>query len=127
MSMTTELETGNPNSGHYILEQLKKSGSDLNKKHEISFWLYMPNKDAALQAAKRARATGLEVDIATPNEESESGDWLCLLYCPHIPDEQLLDGISQFCIQLADELKGRFDGWESSLELPDHSDRPESD
>ena len=123
--MTIDLETDNPNSGHFILEQLRKNGSDINKKHEISFWLYMPDEAAAIKAAEKARATGLHVDIASPQEDAESTDWLCMLYCPHIPDEAILDGISRFCIELAEDLKGRFDGWESSLELPDKPSREE--
>ena len=111
------MEVINPNSGAFILDQLQKSGSDLNRKHEMSFWLYFPSKKSAQQAARRAKAAGLKPEISPPLENSSDSKWLCLLYCPHVPDETLLDGISLFCAELAAKFNGNFDGWESSLEL----------
>ena len=107
----------NPNSGAFILEQLQRFGSDVNRKHEVSFWLYFPTKVSAQQAAHRAEAAGLNPEISPPLKDSSASNWLCLLYCPHVPDESLLDGISQFCTGLALEFKGQFDGWEASLKL----------
>ena len=109
----------NPYSGKSILEQIQRFGSDVNRKHEISFWLYFPNEDSAQQAAHRAESTGLKPEVSQPLKKSGDSKWLCLLYCPHIPDEGLLNGISQFCAQLASEFNGMYDGWESSLELKD--------
>ena len=107
----------NPNSGAFILEQLQKSGSHLDRKHEVSFWLYFPTEEPARQAARCAQSAGLKPEVSPPLKDSSDSKWLCLLYCPHIPDEGLLDGISAFCNRLASEFHGKFDGWESSLEL----------
>ncbi len=68
-------------------------------------------------ATRRAETAGLKPEVAPPLKDGGSASWLCLLYCPHIPDEGLLDGISQFCTKLATDLNGQFDGWEASLEL----------
>ncbi|MBL7993958.1 ribonuclease E inhibitor RraB [bacterium] len=46
---------------------------------------------------------------------SVDDQWLCLLACPQVPDEALIDGVIQFCIDLASNLGGEFDGWESPL------------
>ena len=115
--MKEEIEMTNPNSGEFILEQLRKCGSNVNREHEVSFWLYFPSEDLAQQAAQRAESTGLKPEVSPPLNDSSDPKWLCLLYCPHVPDESLLDGISQFCTDLASEFNGNFDGWEASLEL----------
>ncbi len=106
-----------PNSGKFILNQLREFGSDVNHKHEFSFWLYFPSEDLAQQAARRAEITGLKPEVSPPLEDLPDSKWLCLLYCPHIPDESILDGIGQFCEELASEFNGNFDGWETRMEF----------
>ena len=34
------------------------------------------------------------------------------------PDERILDSLNKFCSNQADECGGKFDGWETRLELP---------
>jgi len=115
--MRRDTQAINPYSGEFILEQFQRFGSDLNRKHEVSFWLYFPTESSAQQAAHRAEAAGLKPEVSPPLEDSRDPQWLCLLFCPHVPDESLLDGISQFCADLASEFNGKYDGWEASLEL----------
>lgn len=109
----------NPNSGRFILEQLQRFGSDINRKHEVSFWLYFPSEDLAQQAARRAESAGLKPKVSPSLKDSRDCQWLCLLYCAHVPDEGLLDGISQFCVELTSQFSGKYDGWEARLELED--------
>ena len=104
-----------PFSGKTILTQLKRSGSNLDSKHEVSFWLYFPDERRARQAARWAEETGLTVEVSSPLKESEDSQWLCLLYCPHIPDESLLDGVSQFCVDLALEFNGKFPEYPNNI------------
>lgn len=115
--MNQDASENNPHSGAFILEQLQRFGSDVNRKHEVSFWLYFPGEAAARQAARRGASTGLQAEVSPPLKGIEDSAWLCLLYCPHVPDESLLDGISNFCNDLALEFGGKYDGWEASLEL----------
>ena len=107
----------NPYSGAFILEQLQRFGSDMNRKHEVSFWLYFPNEFSAQQAARRGESAELQAKVSPPPKNYNGSQWLCLLYCPHVPDESLLDGISNFCMELASEFGGKYDGWEASLEI----------
>lgn len=107
----------NPYSGSFVLKQLQRFGSDVNCKHEMSFWLYFPSEELAQQAAHRAEAAGLKPEVSPPLKDLRNSQWLCLLYCPHVPDEGLIDSISKFCTDLASEFKGKYDGWEASLEL----------
>jgi hypothetical protein len=120
--MNEDKELINPNSGEFILKQLRRFGSHMDRSHEISFWLYFPSEYLAKQAAQRAETTGLKSEVSPPLKDVPGSKWLCLLYCPHIPDESLLDGISQFCTDLTSEFNGQFDGWETSLELDEGED-----
>jgi len=107
----------NLSSGKIIIDQLRRFGSDLSCKHEISFWLYFPSKNLADRAAHYAGESGLEPYVYPPQENSPDTNCLCLIYCKHIPDESLLDEATKFCINLASEFNGELDGWESRLEL----------
>jgi hypothetical protein len=109
----------NSSSGKFILQQLERFGSDVEKRHEMTFWLYFPSQDNAQQAASLARSHGLRAEIVRSRADSENHRWLCLLQCPHVPDEALLDGISQFCGEITARFDGLFDGWETRLELAD--------
>ncbi len=115
--MHEDMAEENPCSGEMILEQLRKFGSDVSRKHEVSFWLYFGSEDSARRAAHRAKTAGLKPELSPPSKDSRDSQWLCLLYCPHIPDEGILDAVSRFCMELADEFDGKYDGWEASLEL----------
>ena len=101
------------------MEQLQRFGSDVNRTHEISFWLYFPNEESAQHAARRGESSGLKVEVSPSLKGCGDSQWLCLFYCPHVPDEVLLDGISQFCTDIASEFGGEYDGWEARLELKD--------
>ena len=104
-------------SGKFILEQFRKFGSAMEQKHEMTFWIYFPSENKAQQAGIHAKNAGLNPQIIPPRNESFDSQWLCLLYCSHVPDEEILDGITGFCIDLASDYGGVYDGWESRLEL----------
>ncbi len=113
------LENKNPDSGGFVLEFLKKWGSDVNRKHEFTFWLYFPEEEQARKAGRKAEDSGFGTEILPPLEDMKNPAWLCLLYCPHIPDEELMDGIINYSKELAREFNGKFDGWETMIELPE--------
>ena len=91
----------------------------------MSFWLYLRDESAAQKVAQRGENAGLRAEVIPSAVKSGEQQWLCLFYCPHIPDESILDNISKFCSDLADEFDGKFDGWEACLELPDGADLKE--
>ena len=106
-----------PHTGQFVLDQLQRFGSHLDRTHEVTFWLYFPSEEASQGAAARARHAGLHPEVSPPLSDEPDRLWLCLLSLPHIPDETILDGIFDFCEQLALAFDGKFDGWESSIEL----------
>ena len=103
-----------PNSGSFIVDWLKQTGSDLDREHEFFFYMYFPRQSLARAAADRLASTGLKVDVDASLKDEE---WLCLVACPQIPNERRLDGMVNFLRALSSEYFGNFDGWESSLEL----------
>ncbi len=105
------MSPSHPYSGESVIQQLKRFGSNLDEKHEMSFWLYFPEEKTARRAADRAKKTGLSTEVV----RSVDNRWLCLILCPHAPDEALIDAVMEFSIGLASEFGGEFDGWESSL------------
>ncbi len=123
--MSEDHETNNPNAGSFILEQLRESGSNLDEKHEVTFWIYFPSKLQADEAARRADEAGLHPEVSESTSDDAEQKWLCLLHCAHIPDESILDGIDAFCTQLAEDFNGKFDGWEARLELEEGAVPPQ--
>ena len=121
--MSKDAPESKPFSGAFILEQLQRFGSNMNRKHEVSFWLYFPNELSAQQAARRGKSAGLQAEVSPPLKDYNNSQWLCLFYCPHVPDESLLDGISGFCMDLALEFGGKYVGWEASLEIGEEKNR----
>jgi len=117
--MSDNLNITDPNPGDLIIKQLKKWGSDVTQTHKFTFWLYFPEEQLAKYASLKAENAGFEVETSPLLKDEKSLAWLCLLYCPHVPDEELLAGIVRFCIKLAEEFDGKFDGWETRLELPE--------
>lgn len=106
-----------PNSGEFIKQQLEMLGSDINRTHDVSFWLYFENQRKARLALSRGRSAGLDGEVAKAAVPGREVRWLCLLVCQHIPDEHILDRVSEFCADLARNIGGHFDGWEAKLEL----------
>ena len=117
--MNDEHQIFKPYTGKFILEQLERFGSSISHTHEFTFWLYFPTKELAQKASKQAIKSGFDVDISFSDYDKLNPQWLCLLFCPHIPDEELLDAISRFCLKLASDFNGKYDGWETKMELPE--------
>lgn len=62
--MNQENDSINPNAGEFILSQLEQFGSNLKRKHEVTFWLYFPSEASARNAARRAENAGLKPDVS---------------------------------------------------------------
>jgi len=106
-------EPVDPNSGSFILDQLRGAGSNVGKEHEFSFWMYFPTEDLAGQARERLAAMGFEVSVSPPLPDYT--DWLCLAYARLIPNESQLEDLSRRLKSLTAEYCGKYDGWESGL------------
>lgn len=115
MSFNTKLTRSY--SGEFIINQLQKFGSDINQKHDFTFWFYFPTEKLAKKAGFRAEKAGFKSEISPPLIKIPNSGWLCLLILPHVPDEIILDGITAYCQKLAKDYNGKYDGWETKMKL----------
>jgi regulator of RNase E activity RraB len=91
-----------------VLVQLRKSGSDLSKPHQIEFFLYFPTRAVAEKASLDIRDAGFEVEVRAAGQ----GDsWLCFAKKTMIPSLANLQGIRQNFMALAGSMNGEYDGW----------------
>ena len=104
-----------PNSGSFILHQLRGVGSNMGREHEFSFWMYFPTEDSAGRAKDRLDTMGFEVSVSPPLPNYN--DWLCLAYARLVPNESQLEDLGRRLQSLTSEYCGRYDGWESELLL----------
>jgi len=93
---------------HLVLVQLRKSGSDLSKPHNIEFFLYFPTQSVAKNASLKIRDAGFEVEV----RRAGLGDsWLCFATKTMIPALPDLQKIRQNFMALAGSMNGEYDGW----------------
>ena len=99
-----------------LIDQLRKSGSDPFKPHDVDFFMAFPSQESAEQIAARLRAEGFDADV---KDAPENGD-LCFSLHAHksmkltVPDMQEL---SRRLTDAATEKGGRYDGW-SAKQVP---------
>lgn len=105
--------TGDPNSGTFICNHLRLSGSNTALAHEFTFWMYFPSRELASQV--EACLTGMGFTVELSPSMDESADWLCLVGTKLVPRESTLDHLSRRMQSIATEYCGKYDGWESEL------------
>ncbi len=93
-----------------MLELLSKLGSDVNKLHEVSFWMYFKLEDRAYKAAAELSKQGFTVDVSPPHDGHDK--WLCLAFTHIVPRFPTLEKYRKRLTTLAERHEGEFDGWE---------------
>jgi len=93
-----------------LIDQLRKSGSDPFKPHDVDFFLVFPTIEAAEMIAARYRTEGFDADIV---DKPENGD---LRYDLHLHKSMLLvvpdmKELSRRLSDAAKEKQGKYDGW----------------
>ncbi len=102
-----------PDPDEAVIIQLRKAGSDLSKPHTIDFYLYLPSRSAAEQAAAKMRQTGYTVEV---KRAAKGNDWLCLGTKKVVPELATMQRITHELSGLAGSLQGDYDGWEAKVE-----------
>jgi Regulator of ribonuclease activity B len=98
-----------------ILDQLREAGSDLSKPHDLEFYLYFPNQEAAGTAAERIKAGGVGGFTAQVSRVPQGDAWLCYVTRKMVPEGAKIALIGERFSALAQELGGEYDRWETSL------------
>jgi regulator of ribonuclease activity B len=104
-----------PEVDQNVLDQLREAGSDLSKPHDIEFFLYFPNKEAAGLAAERIKGGGAGGFTAEVKNSPQGDAWMCYVTRKMVPDGTKIALIGERFRTLAQELGGEYDGWETSL------------
>jgi len=95
------------------LDELRKSGSDLSKPHQVEFFLYIPVKPDAEAAAAELRGTGYTVTLRLG---ADKVNWLCLGAKTLVPTIQGLTDARKVFKGLAIKFKGEYDGWDAAVQ-----------
>jgi hypothetical protein len=98
-----------------LMGQMVSGGADLNQPRHALYYLYLPSRELAQQAAQRAEAAGYRTDVREPLPQQP--DQWCLV---SERDDAVLDvdGVrtaDDLFQGIADDLGGDFDGWEAAL------------
>ena len=96
-----------------VLTQLVQAGSDLQKPHLISYYLYVPSKPAAEGVCLTLAGRGYETEVQPP---AVGADWLCLVAESVIPSHATLLKRRRGFEQLVAMHGGQYDGWETRVE-----------
>ncbi|PYX07164.1 MAG: hypothetical protein DMG88_15610 [Acidobacteria bacterium] len=97
-----------PDLDRSVLVQLRRSGSDLLKPHNIEFFLYFPTQSVADKAGTSIRSSGFEVEV---KKAAQGETWLCFATKTMIPELSDLQRIRHDFMTLAASVSGEYDGW----------------
>jgi hypothetical protein len=97
-----------------VLDQLRGAGSDIAEPHKFEFYLYVPTKADADNAAAKMLTSGF-TDADVRPSAADDGTWLCLVSKTLIPETTNLDDHARFFNEVAAALHGVFDGWEAEV------------
>jgi hypothetical protein len=95
-----------------VLAMLRKHGSDVSKPHQFEFYLQIPAKPDATQAAREIRRNGFTAKVSRLGKL-----WVIVAGKKLIPATTDLVEHAHFFQKMALAVGGEFDGWEA--ELPD--------
>jgi len=96
-----------------VLSQLRQAGSDLTKRHDIEFFVYVPTEAAANRVASSLAPQGFAAKVAPAAGGKPM--WLVLATRSMIPDVGELVRLRNLLTQLAESEQGSYDGWGSPV------------
>ncbi|MEW5789018.1 MAG: ribonuclease E inhibitor RraB [Pseudomonadota bacterium] len=92
-----------------VLSLLRQAGSDLNKPHEIEFFLYLPNQAAAERVATKLVHQGFGTSVSAA--ASGKSGWLLLATRTMVPGVAELVRLRALLSAHASAEQGEYDGW----------------
>ncbi len=95
-----------------VLVQLRESGSDLSKPHNIEFFLYFPTQSDADNARLRVIDAGFGAEV---RRAAQGDSWLCFATKTMIPALSDLQKIRRDFTALASSMNGEYDGWGTQI------------
>jgi regulator of RNase E activity RraB len=98
------------------LEELARVGSDLNRPHEIEFFLYLETEAEAEAIAAQVRRESFRAEVRPTETE---GCWLCLATRTMRPELAALHRLRARFTTLAESSGGAYDGWGATVVEPE--------
>jgi len=97
------------------LTELARAGSDLQRSHEMEFFLYVPDRRSADAVAAQLEVEGFAVEVKAAEE---GGDWLCLATRTMVPTLDELQRLRRHLAAVAASREGAYDGWGATVVGP---------
>ncbi len=96
-----------------VIDQLRKSGSDPFKPHNVDFFFGMPDEATAQKVAQLLAAEGFSADVEHKDEDPSQPYSVHALIAMRlsVPD---MKAKSRRFTQLAEQVGGTYDGWTAS-------------
>ena len=92
----------------FVIAQLERAGSNLGRAHDVEFFLYFPERDAADRAAVKVAALGMAVTV----DRAASGTlWLVFATRNMVPTEREMARLRRALEAIATAEQGEYDGW----------------
>ena len=96
-----------------VMAQLRRKASDTRKPHKFEFYVYLPTKSYAQKAAAKILTSGFSA--AKVSRPASGSGWLCVARKTLIPRDADLNDHARFLNEVAAELGGDWDGWETEI------------
>jgi regulator of RNase E activity RraB len=94
------------------LAELAHAGSDLAREHQMEFFLYLPDREAAEAVARQLTAEGFRVEIRPAETAPEC---LCLATRSMNPELGELQRLRRYLTAVAESRDGAYDGWGATV------------
>jgi hypothetical protein len=108
--------SGLRNKDILLMGQMVQGGADLNQPRHALYYLYLPTRDAAEQAAARGTSAGYAADVREPLPE-QPDQWCVVCERPDaVLDVAGVRAADDLFQGIADDLDGEFDGWEAAMQ-----------
>lgn len=104
-----------------VIEVLEKEGDPLTAPRPVSHWAYFPSAEKRAEFVRRVKAKGFKVtDEPENNEATTKCRYGVILERTDRVDLQSINELTLDLFDLAQELGGEYDGWETTVEEEGH-------
>ena len=113
--MIAEKRAAHRKEDRLLLSELRETGSDLSKPHDVEFFFFAPSSSAAEALKADLESDGFEADSV---EDETPPQVVVIARTQLVPDEIALSTMRQAHIKRASKYDARYDGWEASVVAP---------
>jgi hypothetical protein len=97
-----------------VCDALEQHGDAVTRKREIDHWAYFPNGNARAAFVERAQRLGFR--LRSMSEPTKAGEQYGVrVYRTDVPARGSIDDVTLPLFELAAELGGEYDGWETKV------------